>query len=388
VFQMHTDNRFEIVLVLSLGLTLCMPLHVPAEIPEATSGDKPINELLEPIRKKHKLPALAGAIVNTKGLVAIGVVGIRKRGSEVPVNVDDRFHIGSDTKAMTAALIGRLIESGRLNWDTPLEKAFPALAASMSPDFRRVTFLHLLSHHSGLPADFKDEDAWEKLSRAGTIRKQREAAVKMALSEKLASKPGEKYTYSNLNYVMAAAIAEKAADASWEDLMTKELFQPLGMRSAGFGTPGTAKKIDQPWPHDARGEPVEPGPDSDNPPVMGPAGRVHCSLPDWAKFIADQLKGARGERALLHADTYKRLLMSPFSDHFYTLGGWTGSEVLGKLILGHDGSNRLNYAAALMMPSNDFAVLVITNQGGPGGPGEKGCHEARDALVKYFAKRP
>jgi CubicO group peptidase (beta-lactamase class C family) len=257
----------------------------------------------------------------------------------------------------------------------------------MSPDFRKVTLVHLLSHHSGLPEDFKDEDSWKKLSRAGTIREQREAAVKMAASEKLASKPGEKYTYSNLNYVVAAAIAEKAADASWEDLITKKLFQPLGMKSAGFGTPGTAKKIDQPWPHEALGDPVEPDPDSDNPAVMGPAGRVHCSLPDWAKFMADQLKGARGERGLLQVATYNRLFTSPFPDHFYTLGGWTGSEVLGKLILGHDGSNRLNYAAVLLVPSNDVAVLVVTNQGGPEGPGEKGCHEARDALIKHFTKR-
>jgi hypothetical protein len=60
------------------------------------------NTILESIRQKHKLPALAGVIVTSKGVAAIGAVGVRKAGTKVPVTIDDRFHLGSDTKAMTA----------------------------------------------------------------------------------------------------------------------------------------------------------------------------------------------------------------------------------------------------------------------------------------------
>jgi CubicO group peptidase (beta-lactamase class C family) len=68
--------------------------------------------LLEPIRSKYKLPALAGAIVTSRGLTAIGVTGVRKTGTDVAVTVDDTWHLGSDTKAMTAVLIGLVVEQG------------------------------------------------------------------------------------------------------------------------------------------------------------------------------------------------------------------------------------------------------------------------------------
>ena len=61
------------------------------------------------------------------------------------------------------------------------------------------------------------------------------------------------------------------------------------------------------------------GPTVDNRAVLGPAGTVHCSIEDWSKFIADQLRGARGERALLKADTYKTLHTPRFAAT-YTFG--------------------------------------------------------------------
>jgi CubicO group peptidase (beta-lactamase class C family) len=371
----------------SLGLTLS-PASPGPEDAKSPVADKQINDLLEPLRKKHDLPALAAALVNRDGLIAVGAVGVRKRGTETPVTVNDAFHIGSDTKAMTATLVARLVEEGKLQWDTPLEKYFPDLADSMDPDLRKVTLVHLLTHHAGLPANFGIAERLGSLSKAEDVRKHRSAAVKKVLSEKLTNKPGEKFLYSNIGYVTAAVIAEQAADASWEDLMTERIFKPLGMKSAGFGAAGKPGQVDQPWPHRPDGKPVEPGPFADNPPLIGPAGRVHCSLPDWARFIADQLKGAAGERGLLEAATYKRLHTAPFRDKSYTPGGWGVIEGPLGTALGHDGSNTMNYATALLFPAKGVAVLVVTNQGGPGGPGEKGCHEARKVLMPLLSKQP
>jgi hypothetical protein len=82
--------------------------------------------------------------------------------------------------------------------------------------------------------------------------------------------------------------------------------------------------------------------------------------------------------------------MSPFRDYSYTVGGWIGVKVSDTTILTHDGSNTFNYATALLVPSREVAVLVVTNQGGPEGPGQHGCEEARDALIKHVAdtKKP
>jgi len=348
----------------------------------APVNDAAICELLEAIRARHDLPALGAAVVTSRGLKAVGVVGVRKRGSDVKATVNDRFHIGSDTKSLTAALAARLIERGKLDWDMTLDKAFPDLKGEVPDDFRAITLSHLLAHHSGLPAHITG--GWWTFSRDEPIRKQRLDAVRKSFKEKLVAKPGEKFLYSSLGYVIIAAMIEQAADASWEDLMARELFKPLGMASAGFGPMGKPKELDEPRQHRAGGQAVEPGPLADNPPIMGPAGRMHCSLSDWSKFIADELKGLRDGKGILQPATYKKLFKAPFQDDQYTLGAWISRPSPQGGFFGHDGSNTMNYATAMLFPHDDLAILVVTNQGGPGGPGQKGCQEARDALKRHL----
>jgi CubicO group peptidase (beta-lactamase class C family) len=357
----------------------CWLAAIPCFCSQKAAGEKSLGGLLAPIRQKHGVPALGGAIVTSKGLDTIGVVGVRKAGTEVAATADDKWHLGSDTKAMTAVLIAALVEQGRLKWETTIEEVFPDHAVSMSPTFRKISLLELLSHRAGLPANL----FWGLIPRTQTIRKQRLASIKAASTAKLDSEPGTKYLYSNLGYVIAGAIAEGAADDSWEALIKRILFRPLGMESAGFGGVGTPGQIDQPWGHTADGKPVKDnGPDTDNPPVLGPAGRVHCTLSDWAKFIAAGLRGARGEKALLKPDTYRILQTPPFGGD-YALGWvvvereWGGGKVLT-----HAGSNTMNLAVAWVAPLRDFAVLVVTNQGGPAA--FKACDEAASALINLY----
>ena len=172
------------------------------------------------------------------------------------------------------------------------------------------------------------------------------------LAEEPVAGVGEKYHYSNLGYVVAAAAAERAGGRSWEAMMTAEVFKPLGMTSAGFGIPGRPTgPPDQPRPHAARGK-VQPT--VDNPAIMGPSGNVHCSVPDWAKFAADALRGARGQKGRLTPASYKRLLSDPFGDKEYTAGGW----VPARDGYWHNGSNTVNYAKVHMDPER--------RRGGPG----------------------
>ncbi len=108
------------------------------------------------------------------------------------------------------------------------------------------------------------------------------------------TKPGSTYAYSNVGYVLAGLMAEHVSGQSWETLMNKRLFEPLGMTSAGFGSPGHPGKVDQPWGHRDSGGEVRPT-QVDNAPVMGPAGTVHCSVPDWAKFASLHMSERAGK---------------------------------------------------------------------------------------------
>ncbi len=365
----------------ALAISLCAAVILASVLSASSPGqaaDKRLNDLLEPVRRANHVPALGGAVVRLKGLEAVGATGIRKVGFDVAVTAGDEWHIGSDTKAMTAAMIGALVERGKLRWETTIGEVFPDETASITPEMRKVTLLHLLSHRSGLPANIP----WGLIPRKGTTRDQRLSVIRGLASVKLVAEPGAKYLYSNLGYVIAGAMAEKAAGAVWEDLMRAVLFKPLRMRDVGFGGLGTPGRIDQPWPHGEDGKPVEKnGPDMDNPPVMGPAGTVHLSLADWAKFAADQLRGARGGKALLKPETYKRLHTPPFGGD-YALGwlvvdrDWGGGTVLT-----HAGSNTMNYAVVWVAPARGFAVLVVCNQGGPAAA--KACDEAAGKLIQW-----
>jgi CubicO group peptidase (beta-lactamase class C family) len=334
------------------------------------------------------LPALAAAVVTNKGLVAVGAVGVRKRGSNVPVTINDQFHLGSNTKALTATLVALLVEQGLLRYSDTLGKVFPGLARQMSPELRRVTLAQLLTHRAGLPHDLEGGYAHIAAKHRLGRRAKRHQVLLQLLDTQLESRPGTRFRYSNLGYLLAGHMAEKAADRPWEELMERHLFGPLGMQSAGYGVMGTPNRIDQPWQHNAQGRPLPPIPANDAPLFKGPPGRVHVSLPDWAKFIADLLRGWRGQKGLLRPATYRKLERSPFAGHFYTLGGWTGTPggVAGNgLLLVHNGSNMRSFALAWLNPATDLAILVATNQGGQ--KAAQACREVKDLLIRKYLKK-
>ncbi len=86
--------------------------------PAATNvqADERVNRVLDPVRNAHHLPGLIGAILTGNRLAAIGAIGIRKIGSSEPIRATDQVHLGSNTKAMTATVIGMLVDSGKLTW--------------------------------------------------------------------------------------------------------------------------------------------------------------------------------------------------------------------------------------------------------------------------------
>jgi CubicO group peptidase (beta-lactamase class C family) len=177
-------------------------------------------------------------------------------------------------------------------------------------------------------------------------------------------------------------MAEQVTGESWEVLMRQRLFEPLGMGSAGFGTPGLPGRVDQPWGHHPSGNEIKPT-QQDNAPPLGPAGTVHCTIPDWAKFAALHLRGAQRKAKLLKPATF-RALQTPAPDDDYA-GGWYVGERswAGGRTLMHHGSNNSWYATIWIAPARDFAILIATNQGGDSAA--KACEQAANKLIGSLA---
>jgi len=196
---------------------------------------------VEAIRQEKRIPALGAVVLHSQRVLSLTVVGRRRADKPMPVQTEDRFHLGSCTKAMTATLIARLVDAGKVRWNQTLGEAFPHLRTTMHEAYRAVTL-------------------------------------------------------------------EQQA--------------------------------------------------------LYPAGGVHCTLRDWARFAQLHLQIAQGKSvALLKAGTAAKLHADPYRQGYAM--GWLVLQrdwAKGNLLV-HDGSNTMWYAIALLAPALDRAWLVVTNCG-------------------------
>lgn len=347
--------------------------------PEAAAAAGPtieardLTEDLEDIRRVLDLPSLAAAAYRDGQLIGAGATGWYSMEHATRVTTNNRYHIGSCTKAMTSVLLGTVIdEHDDLDWDTTLADALPDEAKFFNAAYADTTIRDLLGHRSGL-IENRDQAifplAWvvtQDFADEG-LTVQRRELLKTALSVAPAAEPGTTFGYSNYAYIIAASIIEAKTGASYEDLMRERIFEPLGMTTAGFGPPGGPGEVVEPLGHSRQDEwmPMEfsaAGIAADNPPVFNSAGRVHASIVDWGKFVADFEQGLDGDGALLKPETYQAIATDLEGDG-YALGwgvaprDWAGDAPT----LAHSGSNRFWFSVAWLAPDQDLVMVAAIN---------------------------
>ncbi|HEV8379755.1 MAG TPA: serine hydrolase domain-containing protein [Tepidisphaeraceae bacterium] len=344
----------------------------------AAAPPKDLSPLLDPIVSKHDVPGMVAVMIEGDAIISSGASGVRRRGDAQKVTLNDRFHIGSCTKAMTATLCAVLVEEGKLSWDRTLAQAFPELKTKMHEQYRAVTLEQLLTNRAGVPGDITKDEVWAKLwAYRGPPMGSRKLLLENLVINAPQAPPGDQFIYSNAGFSIAGHMAERAMNKSWEQLLQEKLFKPLNMKSAGFGPPGAKNSLTEPRGHEADGKPVEPGSAADNPAGIGPGGIVHCSIGDWARFVSLHLKGERGQSTLLKPETFKKL-HTPNGDYamgwIITTRRWAKGPVLT-----HSGTNTMWYAVVWASPEDNFAVLVMCNQGGDSAA--KSCDAAASAII-------
>ncbi|MDT9001829.1 serine hydrolase domain-containing protein [Paucibacter sp. APW11] len=342
-------------------------LHASATAAEPpVIGDTTLEAQLQQALHGSRVPAIAAAEIRAGQLNRLAVAGQRRNDGQDPVQLGDRWLIGSNGKPITAALIARLVDQGRLAWDTPLAELLPELKAGMHSAYRKVTLLELLSHRAGLPENVSDLKFFERFAHdRRALPAQRLAYVSRALRDKPIAPPGSKISYSNTGFILAAVIAERHTGRDWETLMREQLMAPLGMDSLAFGTTGAG----EPRGH-LKGKPAL-RPEDSNPLMFAPAGNVSMSLQDWARFCLDQLAGARGEGRLLSQDSYQRLQSLragalPASQKTPAALGWgVQASVAGRPgpVLLHGGSDGNWFALVALFPESGDGALVVANAG-------------------------
>jgi CubicO group peptidase (beta-lactamase class C family) len=309
--------------------------------------------LITDLRKKSSLVGLAAMVMVDGQVTASAADGERQKGSGVAIELGDRWHLGSVTKSITATMIARLVESGQMHWTDTIGERFPD--ASIHDDWKPVTLRQLLTHTSGAPANFS---LWVRLRKPALgpeCTDARRKAVMDVIAAKPAHPPGEKYAYSNVGYTIAGAMAETATGVSWEDLVKREVFEPLELTGAGFGPPKSpSETLDQPRGHRGiRAWKTSASDEEDNTPIMAPAGTVHMTLRDLCTYATEHLRGELGTGKLLAAETYKRLHTPELDDYAC---GWVVKQPtyeIPRTTYWHNGSNTMWYALVVFIRNTD-----------------------------------
>ena len=362
----------------TLSLSLCSLLLGTGALPvfaedTALVEAEDVSAALAELPAAKEVPGLVALAFQDGAIVMWGATGVRASGSKEPIRIDDPVHLGSCSKAMTATLIARFVENGTLQWTTTLAEAMPEFAKKVDPGFRDTTVEQFLKHRGGIAERRRPEIMaihGEFDSAEGAPAEVREAVLARVMSKPPLAPPEDGFDYSNFGYMAAAAMLERKTGGTWSDLIEAHLFEPLGLDTAGVGSPTGPNAPVGHQEKDGGWVALPPGPEGVLPNWMGPAGLVHASLPDWARFVSSHLAGERGDEAAgLSPETYRLLHQGPNASPY--AAGWaldhhTWSWGEGT-VLTHNGSDGTWMSMVWAMPEWDLTIVVASNCAGDAG---------------------
>ena len=312
-----------------------------------------LHELLQRICSEAGIPGLAAAIIQNGKIVDIATVGTRRLDVNDSIQIGDRFQIGSVTKVLTGAMLGKLVKAGTLHWDMTIGNVLKDIP--MRDEYRNVTLGQLLQFRGGLPnypsgGEFEEVMSFTFKSEM-TPAEGRKAHVHQVLTEEPLGGPDEE-RYSSSAYVVAGYMAEWVTGRSWEQLMRNLIFEPLEMQSADFGWPATFDNPNQPMGHygtppDIIIQEIEYDPFGVHT-YAGPAGDINCSIGDLARFATFQLGVLNGRDSTLNAESVGRY--------------WKAAETKEPQY-GFYGSGGTFLAMIMLYPDSDLGIVAAANHG-------------------------
>ena len=321
-----------------------------------------LNLLLKKVCMDYKMPAMAAAVVKSDKIETIGVTGVRRIREKDKVQLSDRFHLGSTTKAITAHWAGALVESGTINWDTKILDVFPHWEDDALKTYHQVTLSDLLCHRGRIAPYTSANDLAALPHFMGDPREKRLAFAKWLLKQnpaKVGNREG--YEYSNAGYSVAAAMLEKVSNTSWEDAILQDILIPMNI-NAVVGWP-TDASLDQPFGHhsihplDSNLRAVTARNMFQMKDIIAPSGDLSMSIEDYAKFVQAHLQGVRGKDNALQASTYEYI---HYGQENYAMG-WTRLFRNETHISTHDGSAGTFYSHTSIFKEKDLAFIIFVN---------------------------
>jgi CubicO group peptidase (beta-lactamase class C family) len=271
----------------------------------------------------------------------------------IPNTPETRFRIGSLTKQFAAAAILLLEERGKLKLDEPVKAYYPDAPASWD----KITLFNLLTQTSGIP-DYTDAADFGDTMKLQRTPQQLIAAVR---DKGLDFAPGEKFAYSNTNYVLLSRVIEKAGGMPFPEFLQDNIFTPLAMKDSGFDSAAIVERLASPY---SRRNGAIVNATYIDPSVQVGGGAIISTTHDLLTWEKALLGGK-----LLSPTSLKKML-APFRDARgpgapskagYGMGVYVGTNADGRREVAHTGSSAGVVTMMAAYPDDNIVVILLSN---------------------------
>jgi CubicO group peptidase (beta-lactamase class C family) len=323
-----------------------------------------VSRLEQHVLRELTARGVAGAAVGLRmgDQEFLGGFGVTNVAHPMAVDADTIFPIASLTKPITGTAVMRLIESGAIELEAPVRLYIPELSLADETAARTLTVRHLATHSSG----------WGKEALGQFGRGKDALAVFAAALHKLSQRTpvGSAWSYSNYHVTLLARIIEIVTGESYEDAIVKLVLDPIGMSDTYFFRADVFGRVVA-AAHDMDADGPRPVPSQRAFPegrVFLPAGGFLSTARDLMRFAGFHMgEGIVGKVQLLRPESLAlmRSRLGPEGTHGLT---WFHEDFVGRplaegLGIGHVGVERGYLSELVLVPSRQFAVVVLSNGG-------------------------
>lgn len=335
---------------------------------KATSPDlKALDNYFRKMVADWDIPSASIGIVKDGELVFTGSYGVLEVGKKAQPDANTLYAIASNSKAFTSAMIGMLVQEGKLDWNDPVRKYLPYFEVYDPWVSEHATIRDILSHRIGL-GTFSGDNIWYKTTLPASELIKRYKHVPRAYDFRAG------YGYSNLMYIAAGEIIETVTGKSWAQNVQERILDPLGMNRtiATLGALESKGNYATPHARNEQGNYPIPYTSWDN---VAATGGLISSVADLSKWMLFNLDNGIHKGDTLLSKATRNLVWTPhnnfvvdhtapndFDRHFNAYGlGWGLSDYHGRLRVGHTGGYDGMITAVTLIPEEKLGVVVLTN---------------------------
>jgi CubicO group peptidase (beta-lactamase class C family) len=320
--------------------------------PKLSPGDlDKFDAYIQTYLRQHTIPGVAVSVIHGTNVVFA-------KGYGEGITQKTPFILASLSKSFTAIAIMQLVESGKLDLESPVRRYLPWFQVADAEASGKITLRHLLHHVSGISTRAGRLDA------SGAIGVNAQSLVRWYRQVRLTAAPGTRFQYSNANYNILGAVVEAVSGLEFGAYIQTNIFDPLQMNSSFVSIP-EARRHGLLGYRYWFGHPVAYGGEAAS---LGsvPCGGLVSTVEDLAHYMTVLLNGGRYQGRSILSEAGVETLFRKYGDGpgagYYAMGwGVYFHAGFGVKIISHDGAAPEFFSLVSLLPDQQVGIAFLAN---------------------------